>query len=219
MKLTINTKNKDNYSRRHWLRMINSLSGFKSANLIGTIANSGQTNLSIVSSVFHLGANPPLMGFIQRPHSSNSPRHTLMNIKETRFFTINMVTSDIYKQAHQTSARYPQEISEFNECGLEEDFINDFKAPYVKSSPLQIGLELKEVVDITHNNTHMVIAEIKEFHLKNEALQPDGYINIESLDAVCVSGLDHYHSTKSIARLNYAKPDEEVYTIPIEGES
>lgn len=219
MKLTIHSHQKNEYSRRHWLRMINSLSGFKSANLIGTISKSGKTNLSIVSSVFHLGANPPLMGLIQRPHSANSPRHTLMNIQETKFFTINMVSSKIYKQAHQTSARYPQEISEFQQCGLEEEYSNNFKAPYVKQSPLQIGLELKEVVDITHNNTHMVIAEIKEFHVNKNALQPDGYINIESLDAVCVSGLDHYHSTKSIARLNYAKPDEQVYSIPIEGES
>ncbi|EGU57164.1 flavin reductase domain protein FMN-binding protein, partial [Vibrio nigripulchritudo ATCC 27043] len=85
-------------------RFINSLSGYKSANLIGTIDNNGQHNLSIVSSVFHLGANPPLLGMIVRPHSVS--RHTLENIVETGHYTINSVCREVYQQAHQTSARY-----------------------------------------------------------------------------------------------------------------
>jgi len=35
---------------------INSLPGFKSANLLGTVDNNGQTNLSIVSSCIHIGS-------------------------------------------------------------------------------------------------------------------------------------------------------------------
>ena len=40
---------------------INSLSGFKSANLVGTSDATQNSNLAIVSSVVHLGANPPLL--------------------------------------------------------------------------------------------------------------------------------------------------------------
>lgn len=61
--------------------LINSLSGFKSLNLIGSISSSKITNLAIFNSVFHLGANPPLMGFIIRPDSVD--RHTLQNILDT----------------------------------------------------------------------------------------------------------------------------------------
>ena len=60
---------------------INSLTGFKSASLIGTIDNNKKTNLSIFSSVFHLGSNPALVGFINRPDSVE--RHTLENILQT----------------------------------------------------------------------------------------------------------------------------------------
>ncbi|MGO3346471.1 MAG: hypothetical protein ACTIM4_14665 [Marinomonas sp.] len=45
---------------RYRTQLINSLSGFKSANLIGTCNAQGQTNLAIFSSVFHLGASPAL---------------------------------------------------------------------------------------------------------------------------------------------------------------
>ena len=54
---------------------INSLSGIKSANLIGTKDSNNQTNLAIFSSIIHIGSNPPLLGFINRPHSVE--RHTL----------------------------------------------------------------------------------------------------------------------------------------------
>lgn len=47
--------------QRFRTNLINSLSGFKSANLIGTQDKLGNTNLAIVSSVFHLGAHPPLV--------------------------------------------------------------------------------------------------------------------------------------------------------------
>jgi len=48
------------------LNMINSCTGYKSANLIGTQSENGSTNLAVFNSVTHLGSNPPLIGFILR---------------------------------------------------------------------------------------------------------------------------------------------------------
>ena len=55
-----------NMDNRHRVNFINSLSGYKSANLIGTSSRKNEDNLAIVSSVVHLGA-PSLIGFIMRP--------------------------------------------------------------------------------------------------------------------------------------------------------
>lgn len=84
----------------------------------------GQTNLAIFNSLVHIGANPPLIGFVVRPDSAE--RHTLNNILETGFYTINHINENIYKQAHQTSARYPEEISEFAATGLNEQYLSNF---------------------------------------------------------------------------------------------
>lgn len=86
------------------VKLINSVVGYKSANLIGTVDAEGNENLSIVSSVIHLGSSPALIGFISRPHSVE--RHTLENIISSGYYTINAVSADIALQAHQTSARY-----------------------------------------------------------------------------------------------------------------
>ncbi len=192
-----------NLENRYRAHLINSLSGFKSANLIGTQDNNGQTNLAIVSSVFHLGAHPPLVGMIIRPHSV--PRHTLENLLATKQYTINHVNKDIYNKAHQTSARYDKDESEFDAAGLSTEYLNDFTAPFVKESKLKYALELKEHHLLGINGTELIIGEITDIYLDEACLQEDGFVDIEAIGTVAVSGLDSYHVTERLARLAYAK--------------
>jgi len=184
--------------------LVNSLTGFKSANLIGTISAEGKTNLAIFSSVIHVGANPLMMGFLMRPVSVE--RHTYTNIKETGYFTINHINKKIFKQAHQTSARYEKDISEFDACGLTPEYSETIKAPYVKESEIKIGLKFVEEQEIKANGTIFIVGEIVEIILPNDVVAKDGYVEIEKAGTIAISGLDNYHETKSIARLYYAKP-------------
>ncbi|WP_404403076.1 flavin reductase family protein [Idiomarina seosinensis] len=200
---------------RKRVQFINSLSGFKSANMIGTSSRKNNDNLAIISSVVHLGTNPPLLGFILRPHSVD--RHTLDNIKDTGVYTVNQVHAGIYKAAHQTSARYARELSEFEETGLTAERYDGFHAPFVSESKLSMGVKLVEVATITHNDTEFVIGEIQWVRTEESAIQDDGLVDLEALDTVAVSGLDRYHKSSALARLSYAKPDQEVREIPLAG--
>lgn len=182
---------------------VNSLSGLKSANLIGTISREGKTNLAIFNSVIHVGANPPLMGFLMRPVSVE--RHTYANIKETNHFTINHINKEIFKQAHQTSARYGKEISEFDACGLTPEYSGTIKAPYVKESKIKIGLRFLEEQEIKSNGTIFIVGEIREAILPDDIVLADGFVDLEKAGTIAISGLDGYHETKKIARLSYAK--------------
>jgi flavin reductase (DIM6/NTAB) family NADH-FMN oxidoreductase RutF len=192
----------ENMEQRYRVMFINSLSGFKSANLIGTISKSG-TNLAIISSVVHLGASPPLIGLVFRPNSA--PRHTYENILEQGQFTINHVNESIYEKSHQTSARYTRENSEFDCCNLTEEYYEQFKAPFVKESLLKIGAKYLRSIKVEENNTIFVIAKIESVFIDEVAIQSDGHIDIELLKSVCVSGLDSYHQTNLLQRLPYAK--------------
>ena len=197
-------------------RLINSLSGFKSANLIGTCDKLGQENLSVVSSVIHLGSHPPLFGFITRPRKVE--RHTLENILETQHFTINSISTEFAKQAHQSSARYPKSISEFDAVGLTPYYEKHFPAPFVLESPVRIGLKLVEHIKIASNDTEMVVGEVLSLSFPEGAKMPDGYLDLESLDVVTISGLDSYHVTQRLHRLSYAKPDKALFPLTREGE-
>lgn len=194
--------------QRYRAAFVNSLSGFKSVALIGTANNNKQTNLAIFNSLVHIGANPPYIGFISRPDSVD--RHTLSNIMETGYYTINHINEEIFRQAHQTSARYPKDISEFDATHLTPDYKLGFKAPFVKESKIQLGVQFKERINITTNNTVLVIGQINQVYFPNDCLCNDGFLDIEKAKTITCSGLDSYHKTERLARLTYAKTDKEV---------
>jgi len=193
------------------VHLINSLGGFKSVSLVGTSDIEGNNNLAIFSSIFHIGANPPLIGLIFRP--TPPERNTYNNIIETGFYTLNHVNESIYKQAHQTSARYDQGISEFEKTGLNPEFKDDFSAPYVTESAIQLGIEFKEKIDISINNTTLIIGEIIQIYIPEDSLNEDGFVDIEKANSITCSGLDSYHKTVQLDRLSYAKPNLEITSI------
>jgi flavin reductase (DIM6/NTAB) family NADH-FMN oxidoreductase RutF len=197
--------------QRKRAQLINSVGGFKSVCLIGTTDAAGNTNLAIFNSIVHIGANPPLICFIMRPDSDE--RHTLSNILETGCYTINHLNRQIYKQAHQTSARYPKHISEFDATGLTAENKDDFTAPYVKESLVQLGILFKQRIDITINNTILIIGEINHMYFPGNCLSEDGYLDIEKAGTIACTGLDSYHRTERLDRLSYPKPDAPIFSI------
>jgi flavin reductase (DIM6/NTAB) family NADH-FMN oxidoreductase RutF len=190
--------------QRKRAQFINSISGFRSVALIGTTDTNGQTNLAIFSSIVHIGSNPPLLSFIMRPDSVE--RHTLTNIIETGFYTINHINADMYEKAHQTSARYPKNVSEFEATGLTPSFKNGFVAPFVAESHIQIGMEFKERINININQTSVIIGQIKFVHYPDNCLLDDGFVDIEKAGTITSSGVDSYHTTQLLQKLEYAKP-------------
>lgn len=195
-------------------QLVNSLSGYKSLQMVGTVNQQGKSNLGLFNSIFHLGANPPLVGMIFRPVSAN--HDTLGNIIATGQYTFNNVTPSFYVQAHQTSARYPSGVSEFEKCGFTERFIDGFKAPFVAEATISMGMELKEVTPIKLNKTSLVIGEIIYILLSDLSLvSSDGYIDPVKAGTVTVAGLDSYFITTALTRLAYAKPDEEPHALEL----
>ena len=193
------------FEQRFRATFINSLGGFKSLALIGTRSREGNTNLAVFNSLFHIGANPPLFGFIIRPDSID--RHTLHNILEIGEFTVNHVLETFFENAHQTSARYPTNISEFEATHLTEEYKVGYYVPFVKESHIQISAHFIQKIDIQENGTIMIIAKIKSVSIPEDCLQTDGFVDLEKAGTITVSGLDCYHRTEKIARLTYAKPD------------
>jgi flavin reductase (DIM6/NTAB) family NADH-FMN oxidoreductase RutF len=186
------------------INLINSCSGFKSANLLGTRSNNEKTNVAVFSSVTHLGSNPPLLGFFVRPTSVM--RHTYENIKETGVFTINHIHENIIQDAHHTSAKYDKEISEFDITNLKEEYKNGFYAPFVSSCPVQIALKYIEEYPIKANNTILVIGQISELYVDNSILKPDGYLDLAKANIAAINGLDGYTIPVLRDRLEYQRP-------------
>jgi flavin reductase (DIM6/NTAB) family NADH-FMN oxidoreductase RutF len=183
--------------------LINSVSGYKSANLIGTVSDDGHTNLAIFSSVVHLGADPALLAFIQRPLGESG--HTYHNIKQNGYYTINHIHRDFVEKAHYTSAKFDRETSEFEACQLTPEWLEGFAAPFVKESQVKIGMRFVQEIPIALNNTIMVIGQIEHIFLAEHALEANGNVALGLVGDVCISGLECYHDVQPLAAYPYAK--------------
>ncbi len=185
------------------LNLINSLSGYKPANLIGTMDAVGRTNLAIFSSVVHLGSNPALLAFIMRPTTVD--RHSYDNIMATEHYTINHVSADLTAEAHYTSAKFDRTESEFDACGFTAEYRDNFKAPYVQGSPVQMGIRLEEVMPIPVNGTIMVIGSVQQLHINNNIIDEDHALNLDLGSVAAISGLNTYYRATKIAKYPYAR--------------
>lgn len=182
--------------------LINSLPGYKPLHLIGTKSASGIPNLALFSQIIHLGAAPPLIGILFRPHTVK--RDTLENILATRQFTLNHVIADTKVAAHWTSANW--ECNEFAATGFTEVYRAGCSAPFVGGSPVQIACSYIESQTLAVNQTVLLLASIDQVFVEEKGLREDGTLDLAALGTLSVSGLDEYHSGQSLGRLSYAKP-------------
>ncbi|NVJ62767.1 MAG: flavin reductase [Flavobacteriaceae bacterium] len=185
------------------LHLINSCTGYKSANLIGSISSDGVENLAVFSSIVHLGSDPAFLGFILRP--TTVPRHSFANILETGYFTVNHVNESIYKKGHDTSLSYPKEQSEFEIVGLTPEYQNDFIAPFVKEASVKIGCKYSSHYDIKENGTILVTGQIISIEAPVEAVDHDLFIDLSRANTLTINGLDGYAKTQTIERIPYKK--------------
>ena len=187
-------------------RLMNSLTGPKSLSLIGTKSNAGITNCAVFSSVMHLGAHPALVGLIVRPDSVD--RHTLSNILENNYYTINTVSYSFVEKAHQTSARYSKEVSEFQATGLSEQYLDEFFAPFVEEAAVKWSMKFIRRVDIPENGTCLIIGEVQDIYFPEEIWERDGHLHLAQTNPAVVVGLDEYCKLEKSIRFSYAKPDK-----------
>ena len=204
--MNLNKTEIENLDKTYRLNLINSISGVKPANLIGTKSKSGQENLAIFSSVVHLGSNPAQLAFVLRPQEERET-DTFRNIIETEVYTINHVPESLIEKAHYTSAKLPTEVSEFEKMAIEKEYFNNFFAPFVKESPVRMGMKLDHIIELP-NNCKFIIGTVQQLILSDEAVNDLGQINLEVSNSTGISGLNTYYSLQKLETFPYVRENE-----------
>lgn len=189
------------------LTFVNAISGFKGVHLVGTVSGAGLTNLAVFSSVVHLGSDPALLGIVTRPIDGalKTTRHTYRNIEETRYFTLNQVHAGILDRAHQTSAAYPDGVSEFDAVGLTPRWSTNLPAPYVAECRICLGMRFEESYKIRANQTLLIVGAVVEIELPDEVVGASGHVDLEAAGSLALCGLDRYYAPKFLKELGYAR--------------
>lgn len=203
--IALATKELEKLEKVERLNLINSCTGYKSANLLATKSVDGLSNVAIFSSITHLGSSPAMIGFIIRP--TTVPRDTYKNIKETGHFTVNHITADMIADAHHTSANYDDTVSEFDKTKLEEEYKDEITVPFVKDSPVQLYCRYLNEYHIKENNTIHIIASIEKLFFEEKLRHKDGWLQIDKGNVIALNGLDGYCLPKLVDRFEYARKD------------
>ena len=202
-----NKEDIEKLDRIYKINLINSITGIKPANLVATKSDKGISNVAIFSSIVHLGSSPAHIGFFIRPQYKYRT-DTFTNVKETGFFTINHVHSDIIRKSHYTSAKISSDVSEFDRMKIEEEYIDGFFAPFVKSSFIKIGLSLIKLMELPNRCT-LVIGEVDFIRVEdNSIISKEGRIDIEDAGSVGVAGLDRYYKLSKEEEFEYIGNDQ-----------
>lgn len=186
------------------INLVNSCSGYKSANLIGSKSEDGIENVAVFSSVTHIGSSPAMFGFFLRP--TTVVRNTYENLKSSGFYTINHIHKNIIQEAHHTSAKYDASISEFDVTTLKPEYKNGFFAPFVQGSPIQLAMQYIEEYNIKANNTILVVGKIIGVYLNDELVEDDGFVNLSKANVAAINGLDGYSIPENKIRFGYQRP-------------
>jgi flavin reductase (DIM6/NTAB) family NADH-FMN oxidoreductase RutF len=193
-------------TRFYRANIVNCITGPKPAMLCGTKSKEGTGNLALFSNVFHMGADPAIIGYVQRPVGESG--HTYQNIIDTKAYTLNLANPAILVNSHYTSARFAEGISEFTECHLQEKYVNGFEAPFVEQAAVQIGLHFLEAIPVQHNNTTIVLGTIEHIFIADNLLQEDGNIKLTTDTALAAVGLEQYYAIDFLQHMAYAKVNE-----------
>lgn len=185
--------------KRFRTKLINSLAGIRQVALVGTKSSARVENLAIFNSVIHLGAH---LGLISRPDTVS--RDTLENMMENGKYTLNFIDRKWVKDAHQTSARYAKEVSEFSATDFSSEYSGDCSAPFVKEAEIKIEMKLQQILDIEINNTKLLIGSVEWIQVPAERFTEDCLVKHHNL--LLSGGLDAYYSAEMITQLEYAKP-------------
>lgn len=196
----------ENWESSYRIKLINSLSGYKGVHLIGTKSKDGHSNLGLFNSLVHISAEPPRIGFIMRPLTVQ--RHTYENIVESDYFTINHVHNAFLEKAHFTSAKFDTEESEFEKCNLTEEYADNFYAPFVGESNIQIGLKFIEDIEIKASGGRLIVGEIQLIKTEDAYIQEDGQLDLEQAEDISVTGLNQYSSVKKLINLPLAQKED-----------
>jgi len=167
--------------------------------LVGSIDKKNNCNLAPFSFFNAFGANPPIVGFSPALSGRTGlPKDTLLNIKETKEFTISIVNSEIVEQISLSSCEFDKNIDEFSKSGLtklKSKMIN----PYgVAESKFIMECKLYNIIELGNKpgSGNLILGEVLQFHINKSILTKTNSVDPYKLDPIARNGGSWYTQAK-----------------------
>ena len=167
--------------------------------LVGSIDKKNNSNLAPFSFFNAFGANPPIVGFSPALSGRTGlPKDTLLNIEETKEFTISIVNSSMVEQISLSSCEFGKNIDEFDKAGFRK-FKSKIVKPYaVSESNFIMECKLYDIIALGNKpaSGNLILGEVLQFHVSESILTETNQIDPYKLDPIARNGGSWYTETK-----------------------
>lgn len=134
--------------------------------LVTTVSPDGKVNAAPFSFFNVLGAQPPILAFAPGDRDNGTPKDTVLNIRATHEFVVNLVDETIAEAMNQCAASLPYGENELARAGLTLAPSSWVKPPRIAEAPA--SLECVEWGTLQIGNNRVVIGIVKRLHLREE---------------------------------------------------
>ena len=158
----------------------------------------GNDNLAPFSYFNAFGSNPPILGF--SPANSGrtgKQKDTLLNIRESKEFSVSIVNHDMVEQVSLSSCEYDRSVDEFIKSGFSKKDSSLINPPGVLHSPFIMECKLYNIIELGGNpgSGNLILGEIVCFHIREDILN-NNEIDPNKLDPIARLGHNFYSRSK-----------------------
>jgi len=162
---------------------------------VSTVSTEGVCNLAPFSFFNAICGEPPVVCFstgVRVP-----PKDTLVNVRATGEFVVNIVGEDIAEQMNACSGDYPFGVDEFKISGLTPVASDLVAPPRVLESRVNMECKVMQIVDVSSRpmGGSLVIGEVIRFHV-DDAVVDNFRIDADKLRAIGRMGGSDYARTR-----------------------
>jgi flavin reductase (DIM6/NTAB) family NADH-FMN oxidoreductase RutF len=178
---------------------------------ISTLSRDGVANLAPYSQFNNLGYDPPYVMFSAGSNPEDARRKdSVVNAIDTREFVCSMATYDLREAVDRSSHYVDPEIDEFDYAGVTKEESRMVRAPRVAEAPVHLECRFDQCVVLPGNypehTVHMIIGEVLGVHIRDDALNAEGKLDIARLRPLARLGYLDYTSVDSVFTMDI--PDD-----------
>jgi flavin reductase (DIM6/NTAB) family NADH-FMN oxidoreductase RutF len=187
---------------------------------ISTITPEGVHNLAPYSQFQNLTYDPPYVMFAANQNTRGRRKDTVVNVEQTGEFVYNMATYDLREAVNRSAAEVPPEVDEFELAGVTKASSVRVKPCRVAESPVQFECRYYQTLRLPGNGlmgtVDVVIGRVILVHIKDDAIGPDGRLNVLRIRPLARLGYYDYTTVDSIFEM-VIPGENEALLIGLEG--
>jgi len=172
-------------------RLLTNFIGPRPIALVTTRSEAGHNNAAPMSFFNVFSHDPPIVVLGIQPKLSGEEKDTMVNIRRTGEFVINMVDMALSEQMLICGLGFDNEVDEMSMAQLTAKPCSKIDASYAAQSPCAFECRVERLIDYPRRT--LVLGEVVRMHVHKECLDEEGrYVDPDRYQPIARLHADNY---------------------------